>query len=102
MRVLEPSCGDGQLAAAVAKVMGQLGVIDCIDIDPVALQKAHKRMVALGRAHDTFTLVDFLTSHRDERIFDAVVMNPPFTRTASRSSSRPGPSATAAPTSRPC
>lgn len=83
MRVLEPSCGDGQLAMAAAKAMGKSGVIDCIDIDPVGLQKAHQRLTGLGRKDDTFTCVDFLTvgldRFRGERIFDAVLINPPFT-----------------------
>lgn len=79
MHVLEPSCGDGALAA---EIMGYLPeTLTLIDIDEVALDKAVARMPRQGTKVNPYCK-DFTYMGTDLKDggFDVVVMNPPFTK----------------------
>ena len=71
--VLEPSAGSGQLARSCVRHGALPRDIYCLDIDPDAVSELQE-FVALEQ--------DFLTWRPPGRVctFDAVVMNPPFTR----------------------
>lgn len=76
-RVLEPSCGDGQLLRAIGRHSTSAARIQAYEIDAVAAHAAR----AAANANVTIAEQDFLTvPARGE--FDVVVMNPPFTRGA--------------------
>jgi len=78
-RVLEPSCGDGQLVEAVAKHLGPSGSICGIELFPEESAKAAAR--GGGRAEiATGDFFAWFLHERPERRFDAVVGNPPFLR----------------------
>lgn len=86
--VLEPSVGEGALAVAVIKATGGHVSITAVDIDPVALEVAKKRIESAYKAEPTrgvldINAYDFLkTSLRDSVAFDYIVMNPPFAKGA--------------------
>jgi type I restriction-modification system DNA methylase subunit len=74
MRVLEPSCGEGSLVRAVLRREPKIGSIHGIDIDTSAWSK----VCALTQAG---SCGDFLQITPAEiGLFDAIVMNPPFTK----------------------
>lgn len=92
-RILDPSCGEGALLLAARRVMAKSGVFDGFDTDERALKLTQERLRQQG-ASGIFECVDFLTVepselHGDPRskddlgqIYDAVIMNPPFTGNA--------------------
>ncbi len=86
--VLEPSVGEGALAVAVIKATGGHVSITAVDIDPVALETAKRRIEAAYKAEPTrgvldINVHDFLkTSLKDSVAFDYIVMNPPFAKGA--------------------
>lgn len=76
-RVLEPSCGDGQILRAIGRHSTSEAQIQAYEIDAVAANAAR----ASAKSNVTITEQDFLTvPARGE--YDVVVMNPPFTRGA--------------------
>lgn len=73
MEVLEPSAGQGAIAAAVA---AQGAVVDCVELQP----ENGALLTAAGYAREVL-VHDFLqTSHAFH--YDRIVMNPPFARQA--------------------
>lgn len=68
VRILEPSAGEGALAEA-AKELG--AAVLCIEIHPQSVAKLEKRFRTITG--------DFLTMKPGPNLFDAVLMNPPFT-----------------------
>ncbi|KAB2852548.1 MAG: DUF4942 domain-containing protein, partial [Sphingopyxis terrae] len=73
LSVLEPSAGTGNLARRLA---ARGAAVDCIEIQPALA--AQLRASGLYRA---VTTCDFLAVQPDqERLYDRVVMNPPFDR----------------------
>lgn len=83
-KVLEPSIGEGALIVALALKCPQIRVT-AYDIDPVAAEKAAAALdTCIARRDGTRYMVrvqDFLTVDT-EPVFDAVVMNSPFTKGA--------------------
>jgi len=77
MRVLEPSAGDGRIVRELVK----LGVIvDAYDIDETALEKIKLIPGCRPKFGETGTrteVADFL-SIAPNKVYDRVVMNPPF------------------------
>ncbi|HZR33809.1 MAG TPA: methyltransferase [Nevskia sp.] len=73
MRVLEPSAGRGALALAAAQ---RGALVDCVELDP-----AHADYLRTQLWRERVRQADFL-SVQPERIYDAVLMNPPFERQA--------------------
>lgn len=69
--VLEPSAGHGRIAAEVLKVTERL---TCIEVDPKRADELTKTL-----AHPV-TCFDFLKFPVTQHLFDAVVMNPPFSK----------------------
>lgn len=78
-RVLEPSCGDGELVAAAAARISAGGTITAVELLKEEAEKAASR--GLGRttvvAGDAFS---WFNSADDAQQFDACVGNPPFIR----------------------
>lgn len=90
VRVLEPSCGDGNFVEAAIQRFLKIGVpkdqllgrVRGIELLAVEAQKSKKRAAIYGLNSKTITNSDFfsfLASNPDER-FDVVVGNPPFIR----------------------
>lgn len=78
-RVLEPSCGDGQLVAAAAARLGARGTVTGIELFEEEAKKAASR--GLGRSTvivgDAFS---WFNATESAARFDACVGNPPFVR----------------------
>ncbi|MGW2863399.1 methyltransferase [Streptomyces sp. NPDC001205] len=70
--VLEPSAGQGAIAAEAAL----LATVDCIELLPDNAQH-----ITAARYARTVTVADFLTIPAEPR-YDHIVMNPPFARQA--------------------
>lgn len=93
-RILEPSCGDGQVLSACVQVLLERGsskqgvtkLIHAVEIDRQEALKALRTLEA--QLHyvesDTIQIGDFFTYCRahlnDQRLFDSIVGNPPFIR----------------------
>ena len=92
--VLEPSCGDGVILEAAfqalirrgAKRKQALGYLHGVEIDEGEVRKAIERFEALG-ANPTMFLIHtgdfsaYCKAHlNNQRLFDAVIGNPPFIR----------------------
>jgi SAM-dependent methyltransferase len=75
-QVLEPSCGEGALIAALLRREFNVGIVGC-DIDLLALRAAED--VAADANWWRAIESDFLSVEPDES-FDLVVMNPPFAK----------------------
>jgi adenine-specific DNA-methyltransferase len=102
--VLEPSCGDGALLGAAARVLVErgatrqtiAGLVQGVELDPLEAEKANNRLRALGvlgtpnqvYQGDFFSYCkEALLEERffnlvvsEGRSFDAVIGNPPFVR----------------------
>lgn len=68
-RVLEPSAGEGAIAAAALAIAGR---VDCIEIDAARCAKL-RNITYMGAVHQG----DFL-GFEARPVYDAVLMNPPF------------------------
>ncbi|QKJ32872.1 class I SAM-dependent methyltransferase [Mucilaginibacter mali] len=90
IRVLEPSCGDGNFVEAVIQRLLKIGVPETelfgrlkgIELLEAEAQKSKARAANYGLNSTTITNSDFfsfLATNRNER-FDVVVGNPPFIR----------------------
>ncbi|MEZ2443349.1 N-6 DNA methylase [Chitinophaga sp. RCC_12] len=90
VRVLEPSCGDGNFIEAAIQRFLRIGVpkdqllgrVKGVELLAVEAQKSKKRAANYGLNSKTITNSDFfsfLASNPNER-FDVVVGNPPFIR----------------------
>jgi predicted RNA methylase len=85
IRVLEPSVGEGALALAVINEFDGDVMLVMYDVDDVGLSRARDSteaaMVAAdrSRANVRAELIDFLAVEPHRPLFDAIVMNPPFT-----------------------
>ncbi len=90
VRVLEPSCGDGNFVEAVIRRLLEIGIrktdlfgrIRGVELLPAEAQKSKLRAANYGLNSTTITNEDFfsfLASNRADR-FDVVVGNPPFIR----------------------
>lgn len=77
--VLEPSCGDGSLAAAAAQFNPSRFIL--LDVDNAMLAKAKRRVTDLcPSAQIVADCGDFLSqSPTTDMLADRIVMNPPFT-----------------------
>lgn len=82
-RVLEPSCGEGSLVQAVLDRFPAVWV-HAHDIDPVATERLQQAMIQRhgGGANQVQIYTQDFLSVTPDPIFDAVVMNPPFTDAA--------------------
>jgi adenine-specific DNA-methyltransferase len=92
--VLEPSCGDGNILVSAASTLLTLGAnpatiarnIHGVEIDQDEAQRAAERLRTLGipHHHGQIEIGDFFTycvTHlNDQRLFDAIIGNPPFIR----------------------
>lgn len=92
--VLEPSCGDGNLLESAASTLLALGAqpsavarnIHGVEIDWTEAQKAAARLRVLGVPHhegqiENSDFFAYCVAHlNDQRLFDAVIGNPPFIR----------------------
>lgn len=79
MSVLEPSCGDGALVAAVATRLDTHGSLTAVELFEDEAQQARRR----GCGRSTVVVGDafsWFNRKRDSRTFDACVGNPPFIR----------------------
>lgn len=74
LRVLDPACGDGELLAAVARLVPDAQLTG-YDLDERAVAVAQTRLPNAAIAHK-----DFLENPPPER-FDLIVTNPPYVRT---------------------
>lgn len=74
-RILEPSCGHGNILAAIHAAKPYPAVIHGFDIDAEALEAAKNRF-----PHMFFQQRDFLTVPSASFYYDAILMNPPFTK----------------------
>lgn len=92
-KVLEPSCGDGILLESAIEKLISLGaektaiknLVQGIELDPQEAQKASERIHALSDLQlAQIDLGDFFaycqTYLFEERLFDAIIGNPPFIR----------------------
>ena len=75
-RVLEPSCGDGAVLAALAERLGTGGGLTGVELDPAASAQARRRGCATVVTADFFRWFD-QTRHG---AFDGVAGNPPYIR----------------------
>lgn len=77
--ILEPSCGDGALAAAAAKFNPSRFIL--LDVDNAMLAKARRRVTDLcPSARIVADCGDFLSQSPTSSLWaDRIVMNPPFT-----------------------
>ncbi|MDE2344399.1 MAG: DUF4942 domain-containing protein [Betaproteobacteria bacterium] len=73
-RVLEPSAGEGAIAAAVAEIAGY--GLTCFEAEP-GRAKILRHILPIATVHEA----DFLRSV-PEPVYDRILMNPPFTRGA--------------------
>jgi len=73
MRVLEPSIGEGALVLAAVRAVGPELIINGYDTDEVACERARARVPQAAVSCQSFLTV------APCGIFDAVIMNPPFT-----------------------
>jgi adenine-specific DNA methylase len=80
-RVLEPSCGDGEILVAATERLNALGggSLIGVEFDQAEARKARRRLGSAARIHeaDFFALAEKKGSKWQ---FDAVVGNPPFIR----------------------
>lgn len=74
-RVLEPSCGDGRLLAAIARHSTSAARVQAYEIDPVAAAAARSQ----AQPNVTVSERDFLTVPAGQD-YQVIVMNPPFSR----------------------
>lgn len=82
-RILEPSCGTGNLVQAIFAQTDE-ALVQAFDFDEVAIRHTAVRFEFEG-ATGSFKLahLDFLTTYpADTGLFDRVIMNPPFTKGA--------------------
>ena len=72
MKVLEPSAGKGAIAGAVVEVMpDHVHQLICVEVNPSMAERLRERFTVME--------ADFLgVTFRPERLFERVVMNPPF------------------------
>ena len=80
--ILEPGTGSGALSIALAQELKQC-IIYATDISPAAIKIAQRNSRAhgcAGRIH--FIRCDSLASLRQKRVFDLIVSNPPYIRSA--------------------
>jgi predicted RNA methylase len=81
MRVLEPSAGRGALALPAARAGG---LVHCYEIDPVAAAELRLGLPSVfsgAFVFESVAQIDFLSDPIPVvDLFDAVVMNPPFTK----------------------
>ncbi|MGH3826822.1 MAG: class I SAM-dependent methyltransferase [Pseudonocardiaceae bacterium] len=70
--VLDVGCGAGDVALAVADIVGPHGTVTAVDNDPQILKVAGERAAAAGAHNVTFTVGDVHDLRTDAR-FDAVV-----------------------------
>jgi len=73
LRVLEPSAGEGAMAAAAIKAGAAR--VDCVEVDPVRVSVLSGRFGRDSRV--TVRRANFLETIADP-VYDLVVMNPPF------------------------
>lgn len=92
--VLEPSCGDGMLLEAAAKTLIDRGaeratlpnLVQGIELDPQEAQKANERLQTLSGTLSPVQIHvgDFFAYCQknlfENRLFDAIIGNPPFIR----------------------
>lgn len=71
MRVLEPSAGTGNIAAAVVELGA---VVHCVELDHGLGRVLSERVPGANSIH----IRDFFDMEPGEELFDRVVMNPPF------------------------
>lgn len=78
-RVLEPSCGDGQLIRPALKRLGPSGSLTGVELDPQEARKARRLCDGVGtiKTADTF---EWYRARTRDGAFDAVIGNPPFIR----------------------
>lgn len=77
--VLEPSAGDGSIAAAIEKRLGDGGRLVAVEIEPDEARKLRSRL----NGHSSTVCADFFDWYVEHPLlpqFDAVVGNPPFVR----------------------
>lgn len=92
-KVLEPSCGDGNVLVAITRTLRQKGIDDKtlsqlvwgVEIDPIEAAKARRRITVNGTNFDTnIHNGDFFSFAREQLLmqekYDAIVGNPPFIR----------------------
>lgn len=79
--VLEPSAGIGCI---VVPALAAGGIVQAVEIDPDVLQQLQTTAAHYPRDRVTCYEADFLrwSQVHPQRVFDAVVMNPPFARNA--------------------
>lgn len=87
VRILDPSCGDGELLFAMDRVRARTGIdveLELVgyDIDSEAIRIAKDRAAALG-VSATFECQDFLVASDEMKpdSFDGIITNPPYVRT---------------------
>lgn len=92
-RVLEPSCGDGNILVAAAEVLIERGaqpatvaeLVHCVELDEAEARKAAVRLAALDIPALRDLHVDDFFEYCRQRLFenvrfDAIIGNPPFIR----------------------
>jgi ubiquinone/menaquinone biosynthesis C-methylase UbiE len=72
MHVLELGCGVGEVSLIAARLVGPYGSFHGLDLDPVALEIARRRVQSAGHKHVCFELVD-VKDFRPSRTYDAVI-----------------------------
>lgn len=78
-RVLEPSCGDGQLVRAAAFRLGHGGYLMGIELSPEEARKARRHLNGRGSVVSGDVFRWYQRGSKDGE-FDAVLGNPPFIR----------------------
>lgn len=76
--VLEPSAGRGAIAEVILKHLGADGHLTLVEMDPDNVNHLKKTFEHDQRV--TIIQEDFLKYRPGTNVFDAIVMNPPFTR----------------------
>lgn len=93
-RTLEPSCGDGNILAAMVQTLGEVGAdkkaischVQAVEYDKAEAAIARSRMESLGLDLPAAGIVtgdffEFCRERLNERVrYDAIVGNPPFVR----------------------
>ena len=83
LKVLDPSCGSGELLAAVARLVGgsQATHLEGYESDPQAIERARGRLAKLSHGRLVLSAGDFLEAPRCKEGYNLIVANPPFVRT---------------------
>lgn len=86
-KVLEPSCGDGNIVVEAVRRIQSLGAMPCVDaleIDAAEAKRARARVKALNAPAQIVSSGDFFefaaTSLAQKSSYDVAVGNPPFIR----------------------